>query len=337
MKIRKAFTMRASSIGDCLMGKYLLEQIHASYPEAKCSIVVASRAGMIRDLLAAYPWITVHEASRHNLRGLWETVRAVWGSDATVTQYTGKKGKFSTLSKLFARLVTRRGRLVGFEDSWQWNKYLFDHLIPFDMRHAMRLHECDALESLGIPIHFQEIKLISQSGSGVLNMFSLLKNSYIVLNLFSGSKSRGFSLEHQRAIARIVSDTFRTQKKIILTGGLSDEPLMQSIKEKVPEVVLAPGLSMQDLITLVAESAAVVSLDTGVAHIAAQTGVQLVVIRTCLGFNWWNKDQYQREGITILAHDECCANGHVAIDFPPCLGTTSPEEINKALQETLLP
>ena len=58
----KALTFRASSIGDALMAKYLLENVRATHPEARCAIVVAGRSGMIRDLLAAYPWIEVLEA-----------------------------------------------------------------------------------------------------------------------------------------------------------------------------------------------------------------------------------------------------------------------------------
>ncbi len=335
MTIRKALTFRASSIGDCLMGKYLLENIHAEYPEARCAILVTGKSAMIRDLLAAYPWIEVLEANTRHPRTIFTAFKKLFPSDITVTQYSGR-GIFSSSSKIFARIITRRGKLAGFTDAWPFNRFLFDHLISFSMRRAMRLHECDALASLGVPTPIQEITLISQDGSVILEKLGVQKGSYVILNLFSGSKNRGLSLEHQIAIARTLQNVFGAQGKIVLTGGLSDEPLTRSIKESIPEMIIAIGLPMQDLITLVAESAAVVSLDTGVAHIAAQTCAPLVVMRTCWGYNWWNKDQYKQNNITVLAHDELCASGHAAKDFPACLKAISPEEVEAALNKTLM-
>lgn len=333
-KIGKALTFRASSIGDCLMGKYLLENIHAAHPQAQCAMLVAGKGAMIRDLLAAYPWIDVVEANTRNPQSIWTALRKLYPSDATVTQYSGR-GSFSTGSKLFARLLTRQGRLSGFTDAWPLNRFLFDHLIPFSMRRAMRLHECDALESLGIPVSIPELTLLPVEGNTALGALGLTPGSYLVLNLFSGSRARGLSLERQQEIARSLLAMLGGRKRIILTGGPSDEEIMDRISEAVPGLIVAPKLPMQALITLVAKSAAVVSLDTGVAHMAAQTGVPLVVLRTCWGFNWWNKDQYPRDGITALAHDELCAQGHVGKDLPACLGAISPAEVTEALGKLL--
>lgn len=332
--ISKALTFRASSIGDCLMGKYLLENIHAAHPEAQCAMLVAGKGSMIRDLLAAYPWIEVVEANTRNPRSILAALRKLYPSDATVTQYSGR-GSFSTGSKLFGRLLTHRGRFAGFTDAWPLNRFLFDHLIPFSMRRAMRLHECDALESLGIPISVPELTLLPLEGNTALESLGLTRGSYIVLNLFSGSRARGLSLERQQAIARSLYAALVGRKRIVLTGGPADEEIMQRISAAVPELIVAPKLSMQALITLVAESAAVVSLDTGVAHMAAQTGAPLVVLRTCWGYNWWNKDQYPRDGITVLAYDELCAQGHIGTDLPACLGAISPAEVTEALEKVL--
>ena len=165
--VRKALTFRASSIGDCLMGKYLLENIHAQFPEAQCSILVASKGPMIRDLLAAYSWIDVVEANTKHPRTIFTALKKLYPSDVTITQYSGR-GVFSTASKLFARLLTRYGRLAGFTDAWPLNRFLFDCLIPFSMRRAMRLHECNALEALDIPVSIQEITLVPKEGNRVL-------------------------------------------------------------------------------------------------------------------------------------------------------------------------
>lgn len=335
MIVKKALTFRASSIGDCLMGKYLLENIHAAHPDARCSMLVAGKSSMARGLLAAYPWIEVIEANTRHPASLLKAFKKLYPSDATITQYSGR-GTFSAASKIFARLVTRHGGLAGFTDAWLFNRLVFDHLLPFDMHRAMRLLECDALNALGIPVSIQEISLAPKEGNKILEKLGLSKNSHIILNLFSGSKRRGLSLERQKAIARALRETVEPHTKIILTGGPSDESLMQSIVGAIPNLLLAPGLAMQELVTLVAESMGVVSLDTGVGHIAAQTGAPLIVMRTCWGYQWWTKDQYQRNRITVLSHDELCTGGHISKDFPECLCAISPDEVADALKKMLM-
>lgn len=134
--IQKVVTFRASSIGDCLMGKYLLDNVHAQFPNARLAIVVASRAAMIRDLLAASPHIEVIEANRKSLKSLWSLWREFRGSDLVVTQYAGKVGgKFSLASKLAARVLARRGGLVGFRDASRFN-FFYDHIVEFNRSEA---------------------------------------------------------------------------------------------------------------------------------------------------------------------------------------------------------
>jgi len=317
MTIKKACTLRSSAIGDCLMGKYFLEQIHAQYPEAECSIIVASRVDMIRDLLAAYPWLVVHEASRRNLRGLWETVRAVWGSDATVTQYSGR-GQFSTLSKLFARLVTRRGRLAGFSDPWPWNKYLYDHLLPLNLREAFLTHEQAAFKALDVPISSPRMSLQYVPDATVYERFNLPRGSYVILHLFAGTGGRGFTREKRAEYVREMSAVFGGAYTVVLTGSSADRSLAVGAAEGLPARVIAGETSVQELANLIVGSAAVVSVDTGVAHMAAQLGASLVVVRTCLAYNWWMKEQYDGS-LAVLSRDDICTGGHKAEKADNCL------------------
>jgi len=328
MKIQKAFTMRSSAIGDCLMGKYLLEQIHTQYPNAGCSIIVASRVEMIRDLLAAYPWLVVREASRRNLFGLFEALRAVWNSDATVTQYSGR-GQFSTLSKLFARLVTRRGRLVGFSDPWRWNVHLYDHLVPLDLKKSFLAHEQAALEALNIPISSSKLTLQYVPDPAVHERFNLPRGSYIFLHLFAGTGGRGFTREKRAAYVREMVAAFGDSYTIVLTGSATDRPLAEEAVRGTTARVLAGETRVQELANLIVGSAGVVSIDTGVAHMAAQLGVPLVVVRTCLAYNWWSKEQY--DGLpTIISRDELCPNGHVSEKAKNCLNNIPVEEVIQA-------
>ena len=43
------------------MGKYFLEQVRVVHPALTATIAVPTRVSMVRELLAAYPWIQVVE------------------------------------------------------------------------------------------------------------------------------------------------------------------------------------------------------------------------------------------------------------------------------------
>ena len=84
--IKKVLTLRASSIGDSLMGKYFLENVHAAYPESRAYILVGGRGGMIKDLFRAYSWLTVIEANRKSPGSVVRAFRELSGCDLTLRQ-----------------------------------------------------------------------------------------------------------------------------------------------------------------------------------------------------------------------------------------------------------
>lgn len=83
--ISKVVIFRAGSLGDNLMGKFFLENVHAAYPSAKCCVVVGERGGMIRGLLSNYPWIEVREVNRRNPASVFRLIRDYFQADLVYT------------------------------------------------------------------------------------------------------------------------------------------------------------------------------------------------------------------------------------------------------------
>lgn len=328
MEIKKALTFRASSIGDCLMGKYLLENIHIQFPEARLGIVVASRGAMIRDLFAAYEWLEVVEVSRRDPRALWNLWRQWRGSDFVVTQYAGKPGgRFSIWSKLFGRAVARRGGLVGFTDASPWNTALYDILLSFEHSSAPASLERKALKAMDIPVAFPYPTMRHVPMPGIARAFGLRPGRYIIVHVFAGSKARGLRPDKRRelvaALAEKMSDT-----RLVLTGGKGDRDEALNIAESVPATVIAGQATLQELMNLMDTSAGVVSVDTGVAHMAAQLCKPLAVLTSCLGSHWWREEQYGKESlIVVFSRANLCVQGHINQDYPICMNGIDMEKV----------
>ncbi len=327
MEIKKALTFRASSIGDCLMGKYLLENIHNKFPDAKCAIVVGSRAKMIRDLLSEYPWIEVIEANRRNFKSLFYVWKNFAKSDLVITQYAGKRGgKFSLGSKFMARFLAKKGGLLGFYDISPWNDYLYDFLLPVNQHLAIAEHEREVVKKAGIPVSMEYPILSSHTNPKIIEQFGLTFGNFFVVHLFAGGKGRGLHPKNKKEL--LISLARKTEMKIVVSGGKQDLEEIQHICEGTDAVIIAGKTSLQELMSIISESAGVISVDTGVAHITAQLKKPLVVMRTCVAPNWWFKEQYGPHApITVLSSDETCGGNHIYKDYPACINEIPIEKI----------
>mgnify|MGYP001569562808 FL=1 len=310
------------------MGKYLLENIHAQFPAARLGIVVAGRAGMIRDLFAAYPWLEVIEANRRSPRSLFYLWKNFRGSDLIVTQYAGKPGgRFSFPSKLFARMLAKRGGLIGFHDASRWNEMLYDTLLPQSPSTAPAALEREALRTAGIPIVYEYPTMQCLPMPNVLGKFGLVPGWYIVVHLFAGNKNRGLHPDKKRALLVALAKEL-PNTRLVISGGADDREEAQTAAKGLAATVIAGDATLQELMNLIVESRGVVSVDTGVAHITAQLSKPLVVLATCLGLHWWGEGQYGANApIALFTCSNLCLAGHVYKEYPDCMNKINVEEV----------
>ena len=64
------------------------------------------------------------------------------------------------------------------------------------------------------------------------------------------------------------------------------------------------------------------------AHISAQLGKPLLVMRTCVGRAWWIPGQYSNDApITVFECDAICKDGHLAKEYPDCINAIDMREV----------
>jgi ADP-heptose:LPS heptosyltransferase len=327
--MHKAITFRASSIGDGLMGKYFLENIHAVYPNAQYAVVIGSRAAMIEDLFRAYPWLTVVEANRRTPQNIFRLFRKWRNADVTLTQYSGKPGGvFGFASKCVARTLSPRGTLIGFVDESPFNRYLYDLLISFDLHTAPAELEKEALRRLSVPISFPLPTLAFIENKNILERFIVTKGEYIVVHLFAGNSSRGLSPQNQKNLLKALHNQF-PHTVLLISGGKEDRKGAERATQDIPNAqVIAGETTLQEMMNLISCSSGVVCVDTGMAHIAAQLKIPLVVLATCLGLHWWGDDQYGTQlKKKVFSCDSLCKNGHKTQIFPLCINQINFEAV----------
>lgn len=302
------------------MGKYLLEQVRARYPRGRFALAVSGRAGMIRDLFAAYPWIEVLEVNKKP--SLLVRFFARGRQDIVITPYTG--GVFGILPKLAARAVAKT--LVGYADKSLVSRFVYTHLIPLVGRsRAPRLLECDALEALHISVAEQRPSFAYLPQPELLPRLGLIAGRYVVLHLFSGSDARGLSPDRKQALIEALAAALPDDVRVVLTGSKSER---DSLGNRLPSKAIAADTSLQELAALIDSAAGMVSLDTGAAHIAAHLRKPLVVLASCVGVQWWSKDMYgESVPSALFTRPDMCANGHDYTGYAKCLDAIDVDEV----------
>ena len=327
--IKKAFTVRASSIGDCLMAKYLLQNIRAAYPRARLGLVVAGRGAMIRDLLAAYPWLEVIEANRRSPRALWHLIKNFWRSDLGVTQYTG--GTLNLSTKLISRLLVRRGALVGFVDHSALNGLIYDTLLPHHERAGVsRLLECSVLAAAGIPVATERMTFEYLPQPGLLARLGLQQKKYVIAGLFSGADARGLSPARKQDLVDALAKALPEMTLVFIGTKSEREKLLQL---RLPKTAIIADTSVQEAAALIDQAAAMVSLGTGTSHIAAHLRVPLVVLVACQGLQWVGKEQFGDAPISIFSRPDQCPNGHDHSTYGPCINAVDMNAVATAAKE----
>lgn len=307
------------------MAKYLLENVHAQFPEARVAIVVSSKASMIRDLFAAYPWLEVVEANRHSVASLWFLWKNFHGADFVVTQYTGKPGgHFSLWSKLFARLLAHKGNLVGFKDASSINAYIFDHLVEDVIGEAPAELERKALKVAGLNMPVESPTLLFNKED--ISQFGLTGRPYVVVHLFAGNKGRGIHPTKKRELLQALVQAF-PGVTLIISGGVDDRVEAEEVAQGLPVKVVAGQASLQHMLGLMAGSVGTLSVDTGMAHMSAQLGKSTVVLGTCLGLHWWKPEQYGSSAIHVMSNQAAHPEGHVFQEYPSCINDITTEKV----------
>ena len=113
-----------------------------------------------------------------------------------------------------------------------------------------------------------------------------------------------------------------------MSGARADRESALAIANDVEAKVIAGEATLQDMMNLIQHSRAVVSVDTGMAHIAAQLGRPLVVMSTCLWRNWWFPEQYGASApVSVFSRNDLCTSGHVYKDYPVCINEIDVKEV----------
>jgi ADP-heptose:LPS heptosyltransferase len=265
---RRIGLMKTTGIGDVVLLTAVVRDVAAAFPDAEVVLVCgAENAGLARTLEGVRV-LEIPPAVPRRAIAILRRERFDWLLDF---------GQWSRLEALYARLSGARWT-AGFDTPGQRRGGAYDVAVPHgadvpELENYRRVADAAGVDSSSLP------QLTAAAGAE-----PPAAGPFVVFHLWPGgfrSELREWPLERWRELAaRMDGDGYA----VILTGGPADAERTAAFARSCdgvlerPPTSLAGRVSLAALIGVLASARCVVSVNTGVMHMAAATGVPTVAL-----------------------------------------------------------
>jgi len=301
-------------LGDVVMSTAFVASVREFYPEAVIDVIAKKELAGIAALIPGLN--KVHPFSKQDSKGLSGVYR--FGKNLRTEKYDLFFNLPSSLSSIVLAWATRTKKRIGYGKEGGF------FMLTNSYKPAVNLHRVDEYVNLleqftGKAITNRAVKL----NSGALS--SQKKEDRVLINFNSEAESRRMPLDKAQAIINLLTRTF-ANINFTFIGSTKEaafaEEIIAGAKNKTMIGNAAGKTNLAELAKLMANSAAVLTTDSGPAHLANSVGTPLVVLFGA--GNEHNTAPYNKPNLTIiraarLECEPCVKNTCRLYGVPKCM------------------
>ncbi|HEY9001067.1 MAG TPA: glycosyltransferase family 9 protein [Mucilaginibacter sp.] len=310
-------------LGDVVMSTAFVGAVRQSYPDAQIDVIIKKELGGIASLIPGLN--QVHLFSKQEYPGLAGVYR--FGKTLQAERYDLFFCLPDSLSSAVMGWAIKAKKRIGFGKEGRF------FLMTNTYKKPANLHRTDEYVSLleqftGKKITEREVRL--QAKTTVRN------SSQVVLNFNSEAVSRRMPIDKGQQLINTLTNTFKNTKFVIVGSpkekAYVDELLSGTTNDKIENY--AGKTSLAGLCELMASSKAVLTTDSGPAHLANSLGVPTIVLFGA--GNELNTAPYNRENLKViragkLECEPCVRNTCKLYGIPKCMQLIDEIKIINAL------
>ena len=300
-------------LGDVVMSTAFVNAVKQSYPDASVDVIIKKElsgiAALISGLNKVYPF------SKQEYKGLTGAFK--FGKKLKTEKYDLFFNLPTSLSSTVMGWGTGAKKRIGFTTE---GGFL---LLTSAYKKPVNIHRVD--EYLSLLEQFGGKEIIDKSVK--LNVENVLpvNNNQVLINFNSEASSRRMPLEKAQTILNLLTNTFKNiDFKFI--GSPKEAAFIDQIvdgaqnKERIEN--LAGQTDLSGLCTLMASSAALLTTDSGPAHLANSVGTPTIVLFGA--GNEHNTAPYNKQNLHILRYgklscEPCVKNTCKLYGIPKCM------------------
>ncbi|MDB5137987.1 MAG: rfaF [Mucilaginibacter sp.] len=299
-------------LGDVVMSTAFVAAVEQLYPEAQIDVIVKKELNGIVNLISHLH--KVHLFSKQEYKGL--TGVYSFGKKLRSEKYDLFFCLPDSLSSAMMGWATRAKKRIGFTKEGRF------FLLTNSYKKPLNLHRTDEYINLleqftGKKISERLVKLeIAQATE---------QNNLVVVNFNSEAISRKMPLDKGKHIINMLTNTFRTTKFALIGSAKEIEYVDQLLDNAENSDRLenyAGKTSLEGLCNLMASAKAVLTTDSGPAHLSNSLSIPTLVLFGA--GNELNTAPYNKQNLTILragqlACEPCVRNTCELYGIPKCM------------------
>ena len=313
--------LKTGAIGDTVLLSGIIADLRSAFPHAEITLFASAgnyeMAGMLEglDRVVKIPMLNL-------LAGI--SAARVPALDVMLDF-----GQWSRTEAVIA-FFSRASFTLGFQTPRQHRHYAYDQTVE----HSAAVHELEnyrrLVRSLGISAQNSPFLRVSEENP-------LDVRDYAVFHLWPGGRLKKLKQWPSKRWLRLIGEFAEQGIEVVLTGAPSDGSANRALVSALPSrlrslVRDASGLNLRKTAAVLAHARIVVSVDTGVMHMAAALGVPLVTLHGPSSSKRWGP--VSTKAIAIDAPHAGC--GYVSLGWeyrfrrPPCMESISYDVVRDA-------
>jgi lipopolysaccharide heptosyltransferase II len=311
-------------LGDVVMSTAFVSAVHQLYPEARIDVIIKKELAGIADLIPDLHQI--HTFSKQEYKGLSGVFR--FGKALRFEKYDLFFCMPDSLSSAVMGWATGAKKRIGFGKEGRF------FLLSSSYKKPLNIHRVDEYVSLleqftGKKITERSVRLeVKASGQ---------HNNLVVVNFNSEAVSRRMPLDTGKQLINLLTNTFKSAKFIVVGSPKEKEYVDELLNDAENGRRLenyAGKTSLEGLCNLMASARAVLTTDSGPAHLANAVGVPTI---TLFGAgNELNTAPYNKQYLTVLRAgklecEPCIRNTCKLYGIPKCMQLIDEMEIINTL------
>jgi lipopolysaccharide heptosyltransferase II len=311
-------------LGDVVMSTAFIQAVLEFFPDAKVDVIIKKELNGIASLIPGLQ--TIHPFSKQEYKGLPGVYR--FGKKLKSEKYDLFFNLPSSLSSLVMGWATGAKKRIGFGKEGGF------FLLTDVYKKPYNVHRVDEYISLleqftGKTIKSKQVKL------NIKNL-EKINNNRVLINFNSEAESRRMPVDKGRAIVNLLVETFKDTRFIFIGSSKEADFVDQIIAGTNSDRIenFAGKTDLVSLSNLMAASSAVLTTDSGPAHLANSVGTPTIVLFGA--GNEHNTAPYNKQNLTVLRYgklscEPCVKNTCELYGIPKCMQLLDELQIVNAL------
>jgi lipopolysaccharide heptosyltransferase II len=311
-------------LGDVVMSTAFIQAVLELFPDAKIDVIIKKELKGIASLMPGLQ--TIHPFSKQEYKGLTGVYR--FGKKLKSEKYDLFFNLPTSLSSLVMGWATGAKKRIGFGKEGGF------FLLTNVYKKPLNVHRVDEYISLleqftGKTIKNKQVKLNTKSPVKI-------DDNRVLINFNSEAESRRMPVDKGRAIINLLVETFKDTRFTFIGSSKEADFVDQVIAGTNSDRIenFAGKTDLAGLSNLMAASAAVLTTDSGPAHLANSVGTPTIVLFGA--GNEHNTAPYNKQHLTVLRYgklscEPCVKNTCELYGIPKCMQLLDELQIVNAL------